>query len=138
MNIRIVGALALLAVLIGCQPPRPRTEDEVFSDNFDLLAKQLGARSPEIPQEVLDKLPARLASLKPGMSPRQVLRTLRLSKPKLTGGDHAPWAYDLGFLLRSNYYMTLRFNMLSNPPSFIQARLSGDGWKQGPTNGSSQ
>src|SRR4051794_13927299 len=114
MNIRILGPLALLVVLIGCQPPRPRTEDEVFNNNFDLLAKQFGARSAEIPQEVLDKLPARLVSLKPGMSPREVLRMLRLSNPKLTGGDHAPRAYDLGFLLRSNYYMILRFNMLSN------------------------
>ncbi|MCX6927793.1 MAG: hypothetical protein NT154_31975 [Verrucomicrobia bacterium] len=130
--------MGLLVVLLGCQPSRPRTNKEVFDGNFDALARQFGSPSAEVPQEILDKVPVYLASLKPGMSPREVLRTLRLSKVQLVGGDHAPWAYDLGFKLRSNCYMSLRFNMLSNPPSFIQASLSGDGWKQSPTNGLSR
>jgi len=58
----------------------------------------------------------------------QVLQTLNLPKVRICSGMHDARHYDLGFVFRTNRYMTLTFNMLTKPPTFLEAHLYGDGW----------
>jgi hypothetical protein len=117
-----------VVIVLGCQPKRTLTKEEVFEANFRLFEPPNAPRQ-EVQQNLVDQIPLRLRSLKPGMTPGQVFQALNL--PDNVGcfaGDGPSEWYRLGFQLRTNQFMTLRFNMLHQPPTFIDAALSGEGW----------
>jgi hypothetical protein len=127
-----------MIAFLSCKRGHPRADNELFRENFDSVAKQFCVPPEDVPLKVLEKVPSYFGLLKTGMSPGEVFRTLHLPKVRLTGGEHTARNYTLGIELRTNRYLVLRFNMLSNPPCYLGGALAGDGWKQAsPTNGSS-
>jgi hypothetical protein len=111
------------------------SQNEVFEANLDSLnpAKVDPQINLKLPKDVLDEIPGRLEVLKPGMSLKQVYRTLRLpSSVNWFDGSGPPERYRLGYQFRTNAFMTLTFDMLKQPASFLGAELHGSGW---PTTG---
>ncbi len=128
-----------LVLVLGCKPRHPRTDNEVFLGNLNAVGTQFSVPPEDVPIEVVEKVPSYFGLLKTGMSPAEVFRTLHLPKVQLGYGEHAAREYTLEFELRTNRYMLLRFNMLSNPPCYLGGALVGDGWEhQSPTNGLSR
>jgi hypothetical protein len=128
---RFLVSVCLISVglTLGCGPRKALTRDEVFAANFDWFTL---SKSPyrEVQDGVLDEIPARLRSLKAGMTPGQVFGVLKLPADLgcLEGSGDSRY-YSLAFQFRSNRFMVMRFNMVQQPPSFIDLRLTGDGWR---------
>ncbi len=124
---RFVTFAAILLLLVGasCRPKHPLSERERFESYFPTMPRT------ELPQAVLDRIPSLLGSLKPGMTPKQVYKTLGLAGPVGLTGCDGPWRrYRFGHEFRTNQFMVLQFNMLTQPPSFVEARLYGEGWQK--------
>jgi hypothetical protein len=124
----VLACLLSVAVTLGCRPKHTLTKEEVFEANFALFAPPKDSRQ-EVQQDILDQIPLRLRSLKSGMTPGEVFKALKLpNNLSCASGDGDPRFYRLGFHLRTNRFMVMKFNMVQQPPSFIEAELSGEGW----------
>ena len=128
----VIAFAALLPIIfaLGCHPGRSPTKNEIFEENFSLFERPKGS-GQEVPQSVLIQIPMRLRFLKPGMTREEVFRALKLPDSLgCFGGEGPGERYRLGFQLRTNCFLTLRFNMISQPPTFIDGAPVGEGWKQ--------
>jgi hypothetical protein len=120
-------SIVVLVIALGCHSQRALTGDEVFEANFAMLVHS-NETPVEVRLDIVEQIPSRLGSLKPGMTPEQVFEALRLPNDLgCASGAGDPKRYRLGFLLHTNRYLVLRFNMTQRPPSFIDAQL-GAGW----------
>ena len=127
---RLIALVCLLSVvfMLGCRPKHALTEEDVFEANFALFASSKNS-SQDVQQDIVDQIPLRLRFLKSGMTPGQVFKALNLTNGlSCSGGDGDPKFYRLGFQLRTNRFMVMKFDMVQQPPSFIEVKLSGEGW----------
>jgi hypothetical protein len=123
-----LACLLSFVIVLGCRPKHALTKDEVFEANFALFQPPIASRQ-EVQPDILDQIPLRLRSLKSGMTPREVFKALNLpNNLNCASGSGAQRFYRLGFNLRTNRFMVMKFNMLQQPPSFIEAELYGEGW----------
>jgi hypothetical protein len=124
---RVFCCIVVLVIALGCHAKHPLTKEEVFDAN---IAMFVHSKEPSrvVQPDIVEQIPSRLGSLKSGMTPEQVFRALQLpNNLSCFAGDGDPKYYRLGFLLHTNRYLVLRFNMTQRPPSFIDAQL-GAGW----------
>ena len=118
-----------IIVSFGCHFERTPTKEEVLEQNFGVLAAQARSPAEDVALEVVDRVPSLLQTLKPGMTPPQVLRALHLpDNLRWVTGSGPNNNYGLDFFLQNNRRMILRFNMLRRPPAFVEAKLFGEGW----------
>ncbi len=108
------------------------------SDHYDhwfLLSIKIPSQSnqhvsEEMPLFILRRIPAALQSLKPGMTPTEVLHALDLADyPDGTVGSGSPSNYGFTMPLRTNCFLTLRYDRTKQPPVFVGGELFGEGWR---------
>jgi hypothetical protein len=90
-----------------------------------------GSSHREVPLDVVIRIPSRLETLQPGMTPTQVLAMLGLADYPLGGDCSGPTErFEYQLFLRLNFSLTLIYDERTRPASFLRARLDGDGWRK--------
>lgn len=87
----------------------------------------------DVPLDILLSLPDRLHLLTPGMATREILQTLRLSGYRVQLVRSEPgqkFGYQL--ICHPDCSISLLYDNSKNPPTFLNARLEGEGWKRLP------
>ena len=116
-------------VLLGCRSHEHRTWHDTYEQNLLLLSGQFRAPPVDVAPEIADRIPARLASLKPGMTLQQTLTALGLPPhPGAVGSSGPPGSYGFFIQVQTNRGVDLRFDLLKEPPALVKAELFGDGW----------
>ena len=113
----------IVVLLSGCGSPSPSSPVVESPNKKDVRG--------DVPLDVVRGIPARLQTLKPGMTPAAVLQALGLdgySVLILTSGPTQRLGYQL--VLRPEYFLFLYYDESRQPPSFIEAKFAGDGWKK--------
>jgi len=109
--------------------------DSEHYDHWFLLSIKIPPQSnqhvsEEVPLSIVRRVPTALQSLKPGMTPTEVLHVLDLADyPEGTVGSGSPSDYGFTLPLRTNCFVTLRYDRTKQPPSFNKGELFGEGWQ---------
>jgi len=131
VRLKLAFGLLVTALLCGCPAQKPKTEPkaEPKSEPAPIEASQEGL----VPQDLVDKIPARVRDLKPGMSHDDVWKTLGLAKYEVIGLSGGPThRLRTNYELRKGYSLRLAFDHTKHKEGkFLSAELTGPGWKTG-------
>ena len=132
MSGRYLFSLLLLAFLLtmisSCptnEPGQPAAKAVLHGSQTNIL----NAGDP-VPVEVVQKVPALIKELKPGMTRNQVLRHLGLGEYPISfdGGGPASGYWE-NYHLRTGYNLVLVFDLSQGKNgTFVKAELAGKSW----------
>jgi hypothetical protein len=129
VRLKLAFGLLIAALLCGCPAQKPKTEPK--AEPKPEPAQTQASQDGLVPHDLVDKIPARVKDLKPGMSQDDAWKALGLAEYEVIGLSGGPvHRLRTNYTLREGYGLRLAFDHTKHKEGrFLSAELTGPGWK---------